>query len=109
MDNVETLARKLISIDSQSHVSNTPLAEFVAEYLEPFANEIERIEYTDEGGRRKVSLVALVGKGTGGLALSAHMDTVPGLGWRLSHKWEVTDSAPAAVPTRHLRRDEDAA
>ena len=30
-------------------------------------------------------------------------------GMRLSHKWEVTDSAPAAVPTRHLRRDEDAA
>ncbi len=81
MDNVETLARKLISIDSQSHVSNASLAEFVSEYLEPCASEVERIEYTDERERRKVSLVALVGEGTGGLSLSAHMDTVPGLGW----------------------------
>ncbi len=81
MDDVETLTRKLIAIDSQSHVSNSPLAEFVANTLAPFADEIERIEYTDPGGRHKVSLVARIGKGTGGLALSGHMDTVPGLGW----------------------------
>ena len=81
MDDVETLARKLIANDSQSHVSNTPLAEFVSDILTPFADEIERIEYTDPGGRHKVSVVARVGKGSGGLALSGHMDTVPGLGW----------------------------
>ena len=82
MDDVETLAlRKLIAIDSQSHVINSPLAEFVANTLAPFADEIERIEYTNPGGSHKVSLVARVGKGTGGLALSGHMDTVPGLGW----------------------------
>ena len=81
MDDVDTLARKLIAIDSQSHVSNAPLAEFVSDVLTPFADEIERIEYTDLGGRHKVSLVARVGKGSGGLALSGHMDTVPGLGW----------------------------
>ena len=81
MHEIETLAGKLISIDSQSHVSNSPLAEFVSDYLDPFAEEIERIEYTDAGGNRKVSLVARVGEGSSGLALSAHMDTVPGLGW----------------------------
>ena len=79
--NVEDLARKLISIDSQSHVSNVTLAKFVRAYLEPFAGRIESIEYADPCGRRKVSLVALIGEGSGGLALSAHMDTVPGLGW----------------------------
>ena len=81
MDNVEALVRKLISIDSQSHVSNVTLAEFICGYMEPFAGHIEKIEYTDPGGRRKISLVARVGEGNGGLALSAHMDTVPGLGW----------------------------
>ena len=81
MHDVETLASKLISIDSQSHVSNVTLAEFVCAYLEPFADDIENIEYTDPDGRRKVSVVARVGEGSGGLALSAHMDTVPGLGW----------------------------
>ena len=81
MHDVETLAGKLISIDSQSHVSNVTLAEFVCAYLEPFADDIENIEYTDPDGRRKVSVVARMGEGSGGLALSAHMDTVPGLGW----------------------------
>ena len=78
MDDVETLASKLIAIDSQSHVSNVPLTEFVSDILTSFADEVERIEYTDLGGRHKVSLVARVGKGNGGLALSGHMDTVPG-------------------------------
>ena len=81
MDDVETIARKLIAIDSQSHVSNAPLAEFISDILTPFAADIERIEYTDPGGRHKVSLVARIGRGSGGLALSGHMDTVPGLGW----------------------------
>ena len=42
---------------------------------------MERIEYTDSGGLRKISLVAQIGDGVGGLALSAHMDTVPALEW----------------------------
>ena len=81
MDSVETLAHKLVSIDSQSHVSNATLADFVYTYLEPFADHIEKIEYVDPDGCRKTSIVVRVGAGSGGLALSAHMDTVPGLGW----------------------------
>ena len=81
MHDIESLTGKLISVDSQSHVSNVPLAEFVSEYLEPFADEIERVEYVDSGGCTKISLVARIGEGKEGLALSAHMDTVPGLGW----------------------------
>ena len=43
---------------------------------------MERIEYVDRNGVRKVSLVVQLGEGEGGLALSAHMDTVPGIGWQ---------------------------
>lgn len=81
MDVVESIASKLISLDSQSHVSNASVADFVAEFLDPLANRIEQIKYTDSGGQRKISLVAQLGNGKGGLALSAHMDTVPGLAW----------------------------
>ena len=81
MDDVEAIAGKLISLDSRSQVSNVSIADFIAEYLDPVADRVERIEYTDLAGQRKVSLVAQVGKGVGGLALSAHMDTVPALDW----------------------------
>ena len=81
MDDVIGLTRKLISLDSQSQVSNAAIANFIAEFIGPSAAQVERIEYTDSGGQSKVSLVVQLGEGEGGLALSAHMDTVPGLDW----------------------------
>ena len=79
-DVVDTTS-KLIGLDSQSHVSNISVADYIEGLVAPAATRLERIEYVDRVGVRKVSLVAQFGEGGGGLALSAHMDTVPGLGW----------------------------
>ncbi len=81
MEDVEAIAGKLISLDSQSQVSNISIADFIEDLISPVATDIERIEYTDPGGRSKVSLVVQLGKGERGLALSGHMDTVPALEW----------------------------
>ena len=81
MSEVVELTSELIRLDSQTPVSNAALAEFIAGLVGPFASEVEPIEYTDSGGQRKVSLVARIGEGEGGLALSAHLDTVPGVDW----------------------------
>jgi acetylornithine deacetylase len=75
------ISKRLIGLDSQTRVSNAAIADFISELISPVAAQIERIEYADAGGQSKVSLVAQLGEGEGGLALSAHMDTVPGLGW----------------------------
>ena len=78
---VVSITSRLIGLDSQSHVSNVAVADYVTELARPAATRMERIEYRDSNGVRKVSLVVQLGEGEGGLALSAHMDTVPGLGW----------------------------
>jgi len=75
------ITSRLIGLDSQSHVSNVAVADYVAEVVGPAATCLERIEYVDRAGIQKISLVAQFGEGKGGLALSSHMDTVPGLGW----------------------------
>jgi acetylornithine deacetylase ArgE len=81
MDDVESIAAKLISLDSRSQIGNALIADFISDFLEPVAERLERIEYTDPAGQRKISLVAQIGKGEGGLALCGHMDTVPALEW----------------------------
>ncbi len=78
---VVDITSRLIGLDSQSHVSNVAVADYVAGLVGPVATRLERIEYTDGDGVNKVSLVAQFGEGEGGLALSSHMDTVPGIGW----------------------------
>jgi len=75
---VTGLTRDLVTIDSRSFVSNVPIAERVEAAIAGF--EIERIDYVDQAGVAKRALVA--GRGAGGLALSAHMDTVPDTGWQ---------------------------
>jgi acetylornithine deacetylase len=77
VDNFAALAADLVRIDSRSEVSNLPIAERIEAELEGF--EIERIDFQDAAGLAKRSLVAR--RGSGGLAFSAHMDTVPDLGW----------------------------
>ena len=81
MSEVAQLTSKLIGLNSQTSTSNTDLAQFITDFVQPFASEIEPIDYIDSNGNRKVSLVVRVGEGEGGLALSAHLDTVPGIGW----------------------------
>ncbi len=72
------LAAELVRIDSRSAVSNLPVAERVEQALAGF--EIERLDYLDANLVPKRALVAHRG-GTGGLAFSGHMDTVPETGW----------------------------
>ena len=81
MPDVVDITRSLIGLDSQSRVGNVAIADFIAGLVGPMARDVERLEYTDSGGQHKVSLVVRIGEGEGGLALSSHMDTVPGLDW----------------------------
>ena len=76
---VVTLARELISLDSRSFVSNIAVADRVEASLAGF--DTERIDYVDDAGVAKRALVAHRGP-TGGIALSGHMDTVPDTGWQ---------------------------
>jgi acetylornithine deacetylase/succinyl-diaminopimelate desuccinylase-like protein len=76
---VTELTRDLVSLDSRSSLSNLPVADRVEAELRGF--EVERIDYADAAGVAKRVLVAHRG-GTGGLALSGHMDTVPDTGWQ---------------------------
>jgi len=75
---VAALAADLVRIDSRSLVSNLPLAERIEAELAGF--EIERLDFADAAGTAKRAIVAHRG-GTGGIALSGHMDTVPDTGW----------------------------
>jgi acetylornithine deacetylase/succinyl-diaminopimelate desuccinylase-like protein len=77
-EQVARLAADLVRIDSRSPLPNHTIAERIEAELSGFA--IERFDYTDAAGVAKRVLVARRG-GAGGLALSGHMDTVPGTGW----------------------------
>jgi acetylornithine deacetylase/succinyl-diaminopimelate desuccinylase-like protein len=86
---VMELARDLVTIDSRSFVCNYPIADRIEAALAGF--ELERLDYRDRNGVEKRALVAHRGPtaaadAEGGLALSAHMDTVPDTGW-LSDPW----------------------
>jgi len=74
---VTTLAQDLVRIDSRSARPNGAVADRIARELAGFA--VERLAYTDPAGTEKCVLVAA--RGTGGLAFSGHMDTVPDTGW----------------------------
>ncbi len=76
---ITELLSDLVATDSRSFVSNLPIAERVEQALPGFT--VERLDYQDAEGVAKRSLVAHRG-GLGGIALSAHMDTVPDTGWQ---------------------------
>ena len=75
------LTKDLIAIPSVSHISNVEIADFLEETLTRFSFEVERLEYIDENGERKASLVAKKGDGAGGIGFMSHSDTVPGTTW----------------------------
>jgi acetylornithine deacetylase len=79
LEAVTALTRDLVRIDSRSFVSSLAIATTVEAALPGFA--IERLDYADAAGVAKRTLVARRGAGTGGLAFSGHMDTVPDTGW----------------------------
>ena len=78
---VVTLAKQLIAIPSPSQISNQAIADCLVAILRQAGFETEALAY-DDGGERKVSLVARKGAGAGGFGLFSHSATVPGgEGW----------------------------
>jgi acetylornithine deacetylase len=78
---VVDLTMRLVAIDSVSKQSNAPVADVLAPILTGAGFAVERLEYDDDAGERKVSLIGVKGAGSGGLAFLSHLDTVPGIGW----------------------------
>jgi acetylornithine deacetylase len=69
------LLERLVAFDTTSRLSNLPLVEFVADYLDRQGIGIERLNSADG---TKANLVARAGPDAGGgLTLSGHMDVVP--------------------------------
>jgi acetylornithine deacetylase len=79
MQTVVDLLCKMIAIDSQSSVSNVPLANFMQSQLERW--NIERIDYVDREGIAKTNIVAADPESTSPLAFAGHLDTVSATGW----------------------------
>jgi acetylornithine deacetylase len=69
------LLRRLVAIDSTSAISNLPIADELANYVEGTAASIEYLRAPDQD---KANLLIRFGpEGEGGLILSGHMDAVP--------------------------------
>lgn len=73
--------RELIAFESISRLSNVAISDQVEQWLTGMDFEIERLEYDDPHGVRKVSLVCRRGTGTGGIAYFGHTDVVPADNW----------------------------
>ncbi len=79
---VTQLTKELIAIPSASNISNAAVSDFLASQLTALSFAVERLSYTEATGEEKVSLVAKLGEGSGGLGFFSHTDTVPGdQGW----------------------------
>ena len=76
---VVQLTRDIVAIDSVSQRSNEEVSDLLEETLKGCEFEVERLEYVDNNGERKVSLVGKKGEGPNGIGLFSHSDTVPGL------------------------------
>lgn len=76
------LTQELVALESPSQQSNAAVSDRIQAELERAGFAVERLEYADESGETKVSLVGKKGEGTGGLGFFSHSDTVPGgEGW----------------------------
>jgi len=71
----------LISYPSVSSSSNEAVTSHVAEILASLGFETERLDYLDEAGVAKSSVVGKRGSGTGGIGYFAHTDVVPADDW----------------------------
>ncbi len=74
-------AQQLIRFASCSRSSNVEISDYVQQQLDRQGCDVERLEYFDAEGTRKVSLVAKKGSGHGGLAYFGHTDVVPADPW----------------------------
>ena len=75
------LTQQLVAIDSVSRHSNAAVSDLLQRVLEGAGFELERLEYDDPDGVRKVNLIGRRGAGSGGFGLFSHSDTVPGDNW----------------------------
>ncbi len=93
------LLARLVGYDTTSRLSNLPLADFIADYLDRPGVRIDRHPSPDG---RKANLVVRVGpepdRDRQGLVLSGHMDVVPPgeEGWR-SDPFALTDAGDAWI------------
>jgi acetylornithine deacetylase len=71
----EKILLDLVAIPSVSPMSNVPVIEYAARYLEGW--KVDRYAYRDAAGVEKVNLVAVTKRGVAELALVCHTDTVP--------------------------------
>lgn len=74
-------AKRLVGFDSTSHLSNRLITKYLEMKLTKHGFVVEKTEYTDRNGVRKVNIVGKKGAGQGGLALFGHSDTVPAKKW----------------------------
>jgi len=80
--NVVELTSQLIAMKSETPTSNRAISDYLAQVLEKSGFTVEVLSYLDDNGVEKVNVVAKKGRGTGGLGLFSHSDTVPGnVGW----------------------------
>lgn len=78
------LLARLVSLDTTSHLSNLPMVDLLADYLDRPAVRIDRMP-SDDGAKANLLVLAGPQRSDGlGLILSGHMDVVPATepGWR---------------------------
>src|ERR1700686_2386940 len=79
MQTVVDLLCEMIAIDSQSSVSNVPLANLMQSQLEHW--QIERIDYVDGKGIAKTNIVAADPESASPLVFAGHLATGSATGW----------------------------
>ena len=82
---VVKLTSELVKYESVSQATNVPVTRHVARVLRSLRFKIEELPYVDAAGVAKLSIVAKLGRGEGGLSLMSHDDVVPAAasdGWK---------------------------
>lgn len=82
---VVNLTRELVSYKSDSLLTNVPVTRHVIGILKKLGFQVEQLGYVDKNGVDKLSIVARLGKGPGGLTMMSHDDVVPAKqeeGWK---------------------------
>ncbi len=74
-------AKRLVSFDTTSHLSNRLICKYLELKLTKHGFLVEKTEYVDAAGVRKQNLIAKKGGGQGGLAYFSHSDVVPANDW----------------------------
>ena len=77
---VVDLTMRLVAVDSVSQKSNAPVADALAPMLNAAGFAVERLEYADDAGERKVSLIGIKGREArrSGIPVTG-LDTLPAL------------------------------